>query len=175
MQERQDRAGNGRVFLVSTPRSSPEPPPMPIQRSKMIQLVARETSGCPTKVGFYLDDTTHRQRDLELPHAGGDLPPVLFDHTEPRSRLPHAGGSIPIPKPYLETAKAYPTPVGIYPYRQGKVSRYRSLPHTDGQSPNQPEILLQTPYHPTSIPEDPTRNPERTTPQEIAPGHAPVE
>ena len=109
---------------------------MPIQRSKMIQLIARETSGRPTKVGFYLDDTTHRQRDLGLPHAGGDLPPVLSDHTESRSRLPHAGGDLaqPVttrtPNPF-----SCPTPVEFYQNHSHADSDQASLPRAGEDEP----------------------------------------
>ena len=82
---------------------------MPIQRSKMTQLVARETSGCPTLLGIH--------------------PPILSDHTESRSRLPHAGGDLPQPVT-TRTPNPFgcPKPAGVYQNHSHADSDRASLP-----------------------------------------------
>ena len=110
-----------------------------------------------------------RSRCARLPRAGGGLPrwynsspegsrvaprqwgstKIGYNGYKKSSRLPRAGGDPPLADAVVKRRiSGCPMPVGGCPYRQGKVSRYRSMPHADGQSPNQPEIVLQTPYHP---------------------------
>ena len=125
----------GSTYLDSTLPPGPAVAPRRWGSTSDTGRKAQAEPGCPTPVGIYPFQSRERGETRRLPHAGGDLPFLLFWSARTRGVAPRRWGSTGSSAMTQRWPQGCPTPVGVYPVQRRCGDNAPRLPHAGGGLP----------------------------------------